>query len=125
MQWRASDPDCYGRNKLIIIQEQGDNTPTVFTFTNDDETPVNLTGMSFEGTIDFPTSVSLALGSGLETTDAANGELTMQLLSSQTQTITPGQYDFDIWQVGTEATPVVTDPIRGVWIINEALTVIS
>lgn len=124
MQWQATDLDCNGRNQLIIIQEQGDNSPTVMKF-KDGENPIDLTGMDFEGTINFALVVNLAIGSGLEITDAANGELTMRLESSQTQTVKPGQYKFDIWQIGTEATPVVTDPIRGVWIINEALTVIS
>lgn len=124
MQWQATDLDCNGLNQLIIIQEQGDNSPTVFTF-SENGTPINLTGMDFVGIINFAPVVNLSLGGGLEITDAVNGELTMRLESSQTQTVLPGQYKFEIWQIGTEATPVVTPPITGVWVINKALMAIS
>ena len=121
MQWLATELDeCTGTNQLIIVQKQGDNTPTVITFTG-----INLTGMDFVGTVSFPVPISLAIGSGLEITDAVNGELTLQLDVDQTQTVATGQYPFEIWSIGTEATPVQTDPVSGFWVINAATTVIS
>lgn len=58
MRWDVKTGDC-GGTQLIITQDQGDNTPTVIIF------PYDITGVTFEGTIDFPTPIELSISSGI------------------------------------------------------------
>ncbi len=84
MQWKVIKGEC-GGTQLIIIQDQGDNTPTVMIF------PYDVTGVEFEGTVNFPTPIPLSLGSGIEvdnivscTGSIANSTLTVSAVASGT-----------------------------------------
>lgn len=59
MQWQIDSDSCAGIDQLRIIQDQGDNTPTIIIF------PYDVTDFTFTGTIKFPTPISLSLGSGI------------------------------------------------------------
>ena len=84
MQWKLIQSDC-GATKLNIIQDQGDNTPTIIDF------PYDATGVDFSGTVSFPTPVLLSLGNGVEvenivscTGSIANNTLTVTAVASGT-----------------------------------------
>ncbi len=59
MQLQETEIDCSGTNQLLVIQNQGDNSPIIFTF------PYDVTGSTFTGTINFPVPIELSLGTGL------------------------------------------------------------
>lgn len=62
VQWKVTETECGGA-QLLIIQEQGDNTPTILNF------PYDMTGVTFEGTIALPVPISLSIGSGITIDD--------------------------------------------------------
>lgn len=59
MNLQIMDAGCDGINQIIINQEQGDNTPIVINF------PYDVTGVTFQGTINFPAPIALAIDSGI------------------------------------------------------------
>ncbi len=118
-QLQLADTGNNGIQQLLVIQDQGDNTPIAIRF------PYDITGVTFSGTIAFPAPVLLSIGNGVTVTDAANGRITLQLTSEQTQNIPQGQYPFDLWTSSPGVTPVNTDPLTGFFVINTATTRIS
>jgi hypothetical protein len=118
MQWETTEIDeCTNNNEAIIIQAQGDNTPTVFIF------PYDISTIDFVGTIKFPAPIDLLVGSGITIIDAPNGQISIQLTSEQTQTVPEGQYPFDIWSKSLGG--INTQVITGYYNINNTYTVIS
>ncbi len=63
MQLQVINDECSNINQLIVIQDQGDNTPINIQF------PYDVTGYTFTGTINFPVPILLSLGSGIEVSD--------------------------------------------------------
>ena len=59
MQLTVTDVGCNGTNQLVVNQLQGENSPIVFNF------PSDLTDFTFQGTINFPEAVTLAIGDGI------------------------------------------------------------
>ncbi len=117
MQLSLVESTC-GSTKLLVIQEQGDNSPIIIIF------PYNITDYTFKGTINFPTPIVVEIGSGITIVNATLGKISLQLTSEQTQDIPIGQYPFDLWSSSPVPT-VNTDPITGFFEINAAITRIS
>lgn len=65
MQWKTKKSAC-GPDQLIIIQEQGENVPTIMYL------PYDITGFDFNGTVNFPTPLLLSIGSGLTINDSVS-----------------------------------------------------
>lgn len=59
MQLEIINIGCGCVDQLAVRQPQGDNTPFSISI------PYNVTGVTFEGTINFPSPALLSLGSGL------------------------------------------------------------
>ena len=58
MRWNIVSTDCCN-NGLLITQSQGDNTPTTILL------PYDVTSFTFHGTVQFTTSILLALTTGI------------------------------------------------------------
>lgn len=74
---------CCNKNQVLIIQEQGENAPIIILY------PYDITDYIFKGSINFPSPLSLSLGSGLSVLDIvscmgsiSNNILTVTAISS-------------------------------------------
>lgn len=70
MQLKLTQTDCGGQ-QLIVVQEQGENSPIVMTF------PYNVGDWDFEGTINFNPPLALAIDSGIEILSIAEAVATI------------------------------------------------
>jgi len=118
MEWKIENSVCDGQ-QLYIIQEQGENSPTIINI------PYDVTDYTFTGTINFPTPIVVTIGSGITVISAAEGssQISLQLDSADTQDVVEGDYAFDLWTTSPGGTNSVL--FTGYFIIKTAITVIS
>lgn len=59
MQYQIQKSACNKNGSLVIIQEQGESAPTIINL------PYDITDVDFQGTVNFPTPISLEIDDGI------------------------------------------------------------
>lgn len=119
MQFLAPNGGAYNTQQLLVLMQQGDNTPITFLFSDD------ISNQLFECTIKFPTTLTLSSGTGIVISEFSNYAIFMQIDTDVTENIPCGRYPFDLWSMDAEDPSINNCRLSGFIVINKSNTRIS
>ena len=103
---------------------QGDVVAWAFTGTING-TAINLAGSTIKATIDSRTPLVLSTAtSGITITNAGAGQFSINLTSTQTASLAPGNYPYDLWIEPQTSPPIETQYITGIITVLPSVTAV-
>ena len=106
--------------KANLVIDQGTDYSTVVNVTDDDGTPIDLTGYTGRGQIRKHYTSSNSVSFAVSISSPANGQVTIALTATQTSAIASGRYVYDV-EVKSSAN-VVSRIVEGIVTITPEVT---
>lgn len=106
--------------KANLVIDQGTDYSTVVNVTNDDGTPVNLTGYTGRGQIRKHYTSTNAVSFAVSVSNTEGGQLTLALTAPQTSNMAAGRYVYDVEVVSSAN--IVSRIVEGIVTLTPEVT---